>query len=235
MIRRSAFTLIELLISASLFALVAVMIIGILATSSTVNTEGQQSQATISELQRSMDILTTSMSRAILSAPDPLITLVADTGTSTLKDSIVILKTNVPNSDGTTGLPQFEVYCVQTMAGHNQLVQFILPTATTTHVNALTTIKLCSQTSISNAFYGNPSGAVSANPLTSSAVDVPLLMVQPLQNGSVVAQQPDAYSIELGGSFYSANARATTAKPLPLILRDTVLNTYNPVVNNISQ
>ncbi len=230
--RRPAFTLIELLISAALFATVAVMVIAILATSSTVQDAGQRSQGTSSQLQSAMDSLKVALTRSTGTA----VTINQDTSAQGGNNSILVLQTCLPSSDCTTPVYQYEVFCVNsdsTSADKTRLLQYV-PPSTATLSGSLNSFNSCNLNSI-GALFTLSNGT--ANYLTDSTIKIPSFTVQAMNNANAVANA-DAFEIELAGVYKGAvgvEVRANTLASTPIIIRDTAVVTSSPVMSNISQ
>jgi len=227
--RRPAFTLLELLISAALFATVAVMVVGILATSTAVQDAGQRSQGTSAQLQRTLDTVQTALTRSA----QP-ITINTD---SAGKNKVVVFQSCLPTDDCSTGvtLQRYEVYCVNSVSGtdKDRLLQYILPASATFIGGSLNSVNSCNPSSLSTFF----SAPGTLNYLTDTTISVPTFNVQGVQNAAV-AGNADAYEVELAGAYKGAQGtevRANTLAATPIFLRTTAVVTALPALANISQ
>lgn len=197
--KRRAFTLIELLITTSIFVVVATIATSVFTVTARFQSVTKQNQQNTTEARIAASVLKDAIERTVeYNAQPKMITVDAQSTTSTA----FITKASPRLSDGRVDpvTTNWEYYCVETSAtGAKRLVRFLA----TTYVSSGTT-GACSA-----AGFGSLGATTITGPeyLTSEQVDVSWLLIRPLGTAGAALSyaQNAAYDIEVATIYDPTN------------------------------
>jgi prepilin-type N-terminal cleavage/methylation domain-containing protein len=128
--QRSAFTLVELLVTSAIMVVVATYSVAVLATSSTIAQRGITSSGVNSQLQQSLDLIGRTVQLVDTTTPTQTAALAWTTGSDSVQvGSILFVSSFVPDTTGAAGTEKVRyAYCAAKVAGSDpalyRLAQF---------------------------------------------------------------------------------------------------------------
>ncbi|HSI20549.1 MAG TPA: prepilin-type N-terminal cleavage/methylation domain-containing protein [Verrucomicrobiae bacterium] len=225
--KRKAFTLIELLITALLLVVVAGYSVVIFSSTVGMYQQTDQSNGAAVQIKQSLDIIGRAFAQSSKTAP--VVILNANTAATT--GNILVFTSIVPTTAGAaSSAVEQRAYCVvEVGAGKYRLAEFILAGT----YNNSTSSRFCTAIDLANAFPGTVTGPTY---LTDATTNVTRFIALPIQYGSTTPS-PDPSGIRLTmTSMYDPaisdstfTERADTIKTLPLTVERTA---YRNLPNN---